>query len=72
MMQLCDRMGILVIDEAPAVGLNTGFTATGLLGGDPNGTWKVLDTAEHHKEVMKELVKRDKNHPLCDRVVGSE
>lgn len=63
MMQLCDRMGILVIDEAPAVGLNTGFTATGLLGGDPNGTWKVLDTAEHHKEVMKELVKRDKNHP---------
>ena len=44
MMQLCDRMGILVIDEAPAVGLNTGFTATGLLGGDPNGTWKVLDT----------------------------
>ena len=63
MMQLCDRMGILVIDEAPAVGLNTGFTATGLLGGDPNGTWKVLDTAEHHKEVMKELVKRNRNDP---------
>ena len=36
MLQLCDREGILVIDEAPAVGLNAGFTATGLLGGNPN------------------------------------
>ena len=49
MMQLCDRMGILVIDEAPAVGLNTGFTATGLLGGSPEGTWAVLKTGEHHR-----------------------
>lgn len=63
MMQLCDRLGILVIDEAPAVGMNTGFTATGLLGGDPKGTWKTLQTGQHHREVMKELVKRDKNHP---------
>ncbi len=63
MMQLCDRMGILVIDESPAVGLNTGFTATGLLGGDPEGTWKTLKTAEHHRTVMEEMVKRDKNHP---------
>ena len=44
MMQLCDKMGILVIDEAPAVGLNTGFTATGLLGGNPKGTWQTLET----------------------------
>lgn len=63
MMQLCDRMGILVIDEAPAVGLNTGFTATGLLGGNPQGTWATLSTAEHHRDVMEDLVKRDKNHP---------
>ncbi len=63
MMQLCDRMGILVIDEAPAVGLNTGFTATGLLGGSPEGTWAVLKTGEHHRRVMEELVDRDKNHP---------
>ena len=62
-MRLCDRMGILVIDEAPAVGLNTGFTATGLLGGNPKGTWETLETAEHHRTVMQELVKRDKNHP---------
>ena len=63
MMQLCDKMGILVIDEAPAVGLNTGFTATGLLGGNPKGTWQTLETAQHHREVMEDLVARDKNHP---------
>lgn len=63
MMQLCDRMGILVIDETPAVGLNTGFTATGLLGGNPKGTWDTLETSEHHQEVMRDLVMRDKNHP---------
>lgn len=63
MMELCDRMGILVIDETPAVGLNTGFTATGLLGGNPKGTWETLQTAEHHREVLEELVERDKNHP---------
>lgn len=63
MMELCDRMGTLVIDESPAVGLNTGFTATGLLGGNPKGTWETLQTAEHHRDVMEELVKRDKNHP---------
>lgn len=63
MMQLCDKMGILVIDEAPAVGLNTGFTATGLLGGDPVGTWGTLMTGEHHRKVMEDLVDRDKNHP---------
>lgn len=63
MMQLCDRMGILVIDESPAVGLNTGFTATGLLGGNAKGTWETLMTKEHHKRVMEEMVKRDKNHP---------
>lgn len=63
MMRLCDRLGILVIDEAPAVGLNTGFTATGLLGGDADGTWKTVATQEHHRDVMEELVRRDKNHP---------
>ena len=43
-------MGILVIDEAPAVGLNTGFTATGLLGGNPKGVigrhWKLPSITE--------------------------
>lgn len=63
MLQLCDKEGILVIDEAPAVGLNTGFTATGLLGGEPKGTWKELQTAEHHRQVLEEMISRDKNHP---------
>lgn len=63
MLQLCDREGILVIDEAPAVGLNAGFTATGLLGGKPNGTWKLFKTAEHHRQVLRDMVQRDKNHP---------
>lgn len=62
-MRLCDREGILVIDEVPAVGLHTGFTATGLLGGTPNGTWKTLRTAEHHADVIRDLIARDKNHP---------
>ena len=63
MLQLCDREGILVIDEAPAVGLNAGFTATGLLGGNPNGTWRLFKTAEHHRQVLRDMVQRDKNHP---------
>lgn len=63
MLQLCDREGIMVIDEAPAVGLNAGFTATGLLGGNPQGTWKTFRTAEHHRQVIRDMVERDKNHP---------
>ena len=63
MLQLCDREGILLIDEAPAVGLHTGFSATGMLGGTPKNTWETLKTAEHHREVLKDMVERDKNHP---------
>jgi len=63
MLRLCDREGILVIDEVPAVGLHTGFTAVGLLGGAPNGTWKKLRTAEHHRDVIRDMIARDKNHP---------
>lgn len=63
MLQLCDREGILLIDEAPAVGLHTGFTATGMLGGQGNGTWSYLQTGEHHRQVLRDMVERDKNHP---------
>ncbi len=63
MMYLCDREGILVIDEVPAVGLNIGFSATGLLGGDPSDTWSELTTGDNHRRAIEELVKRDKNHP---------
>ena len=63
MMRLCDREGIMVIDEVPAVGLHTAFTATGMLGGEPNGTWRTLQTAQHHRDVINDLIARDKNHP---------
>lgn len=63
MLQLCDREGILLIDEAPAVGLHTAFTATGMLGGKAENTWATLKTAKHHRQVLQEMVERDKNHP---------
>lgn len=63
MMQMCDKAGILVIDETPAVGLNTGFTAVGLLGGNAGGTWAQLQTKEHHTQVVRDYIARDKNHP---------
>ena len=63
MMSLCDRCGILVINETPAVGLNIGFTATGMLGGNVQGTWRTLKTKTAHEQAIRELIKRDKNHP---------
>ncbi|XP_033101036.1 beta-glucuronidase-like [Anneissia japonica] len=49
-MDLCDRHGIVVIDESTAVGMKTvdNFSDT---------------TLQHHLAVMEELVTRDKNHP---------
>ncbi|XP_055993627.1 beta-glucuronidase isoform X2 [Sorex fumeus] len=49
-LQLCDRYGIVVIDESPGVGivLKESFSNESL---------------QHHLEVMDELVRRDKNHP---------
>ncbi|XP_049645469.1 beta-glucuronidase isoform X2 [Suncus etruscus] len=49
-MQLCDRYGIVVIDESPGVGivLKESYSNQSL---------------QHHLEVMEELVRRDKNHP---------
>uniref|UniRef100_A0A8C9M7G4 Beta-glucuronidase n=1 Tax=Panthera tigris altaica TaxID=74533 RepID=A0A8C9M7G4_PANTA len=50
-MQLCDRYGIVVIDESPGVvpaALPAHYGNVSL---------------QHHLEVMEELVRRDKNHP---------
>ncbi|KAK2117388.1 hypothetical protein P7K49_004274 [Saguinus oedipus] len=49
-LQMCDRHGIVVIDECPAVGLvlPQHFSNTSM---------------NHHMQVMEELVRRDKNHP---------
>lgn len=63
MMQLCDRMGILVIDETPAVGMHTTFTATGMKVDVTSPTWDTLKTQKHHAYVIRDLISRDGNHP---------
>ncbi|WP_369046249.1 beta-glucuronidase [Sinomonas sp. P10A9] len=64
-MDYADRHGIVVIDETPAVGLNAdfaGFFSTGAK--KTYGPEFVSDeTAAAHRQVIAELVARDKNHP---------
>lgn len=65
MMRLSDRMGFLVIDEVPAVGLFANFTAALSMnsgGTKPIKTWEFYQTMDNHKLALKELVARDKNH----------
>ncbi|MGT2828128.1 beta-glucuronidase [Streptococcus hillyeri] len=65
MMRLADRMGVLVIDEVPAVGLFQNFSAALDILGDgekPKNTWEVMQTKAAHERVIDELVARDKNH----------
>ncbi|WP_043932016.1 beta-glucuronidase [Bacillus sp. EB01] len=66
MMRLCDREGIVVIDETPAVGLFSMFNFDVSVlekGGDINdGTWETMKTSEAHQQVIRELIARDKNH----------
>lgn len=62
-----DRNGIVVIDETAAVGLNLGV-AGGILGGPPDQQTFSADTIgpetqRNHREAIRELVARDKNHP---------
>ncbi|KAJ5757799.1 uncharacterized protein N7511_006493 [Penicillium nucicola] len=62
-MDFADRNGIVVIDETPAVGLNLG-----LLGSSGDSTTfspKGINnkTRESHKQAIRELIARDKNHP---------
>ncbi|MBF0778681.1 beta-glucuronidase [Streptococcus cuniculi] len=66
MMRLADRMGIVVVDEVPAVGLFQQFSAAlDLIGGgeQQKNTWEVMQTRAAHEQVIDELIKRDKNHP---------
>ncbi|HJT58296.1 MAG TPA: beta-glucuronidase [Ktedonobacteraceae bacterium] len=62
LMRLADREGLVVIDEVPAVGLNLNFEFFGS-DGSVHKTWKELGTKEHHAQVIRELIARDKNHP---------
>lgn len=59
LMNLADREGFAIIDESPAVGMNS-FS--------PRNPYfceeRIHDaTLENHIQVMEELIKRDKNHP---------
>ncbi len=54
MYDLCDREGILVIDETPAVGIGAGERV------DP---YKTFPLAEYHAQVLADMIERDRNHP---------
>lgn len=54
MYDLCDREGIVIIDEVPAVGIG--------MGPDRN-PYENLKIHEHHREVIRDMIDRDKNHP---------
>ncbi|XP_043312238.1 beta-glucuronidase [Cervus canadensis] len=49
-LQLCDRYGIVVIDESPGVGIASAESFSNV-------------SLQHHLEVMEEMIRRDKNHP---------
>ena len=53
MYSLCDREGIVIIDETPAVGI----------GGSLEDPYKTFSIREHHESVIRDLIDRDKNHP---------
>jgi beta-glucuronidase len=61
-----DRHGIVVIDETAAVGINMGL-AGGIFGGPdvPTFSDETVNAATQavHRQAIRELVARDKNHP---------
>ena len=65
-LEYADRRGVVVIDETPAVGLNTGLSG-GIFGSQGFRTFSedtINDaTREVHRQVIRELIARDKNHP---------
>lgn len=65
MMRLCDREGFVVIDETPAVGINFSFGGGANFNGQKVSTFDKehgIKTFDHHKEVIKDMINRDKNH----------
>ncbi len=50
MYQLCDREGIVIVDETPAVGMWA----------DEHYGWNLAD---YHLQVLTDMIARDKNHP---------
>lgn len=65
-MDYCDRVGLVVIDETPAVGLNMGLGG-GIFGsqGYPTFSPETANdaTREVHAQAIRELIARDKNRP---------
>jgi beta-glucuronidase len=65
-LEYADRHGVVVIDETPAVGINSGLAA-GVFGAEPHKTFSPDTinevTQEAHRRAIDELVARDKNHP---------
>ncbi|MDE7312523.1 MAG: beta-glucuronidase [Eubacterium sp.] len=67
MMQLCDEEGIVVIDEVPAVGVHLNFGGgANFKDGKKVETFDPVEkggirTFEHHKEVVRDVISRDKN-----------
>lgn len=65
MMRLCDEEGIVVIDAATAVGVNLDFGGGANFNGQKVHTFDKkhgVQTQEHHKDVIRDLISRDKNH----------
>jgi beta-glucuronidase len=64
-LEYADRHGIVVIDETAAVGLNASLG--GILGGVTFTTFSEetinAATQEVHRQAIRELIARDKNHP---------
>jgi len=64
-MDYADRHGIVIIDETAAVGLNQGFA--GMFGGPKLPTYgpETANAATQQSllQAVRELIKRDKNHP---------
>ena len=65
-MEYADRHGFVVIDEVPAVGLNMGLGG-GIFGAQGFTTFSEQTinaaTQEVHRQAIRELIARDKNHP---------
>ncbi|WP_191016653.1 beta-glucuronidase [Treponema zioleckii] len=65
MMRQCDREGLVVIDETPAVGLNFMFGGGANFGKEKFPTYDPvngLQTREHHADVIRDWIGRDKNY----------
>ncbi len=65
--QMADEEGFLIIDEVPAVGMMRSLMNFAAGAGGKNTHFFQSETAgilqEHHKNMIREMIQRDKNHP---------